>query len=108
MKPQAASCAVGSELGLLFTFHKSSEPINRGCKILGPSFYYSSDTLALSLHVELPLDILFSREMGKDTLSDSLVSYFFFFEMHICVCVRVCLLLHTSGCYFMKDDQMTR
>lgn len=47
MKPQAASCAVSSELGLLFTFHKSFEPINHGCKIFGPGFYYRSDTLAL-------------------------------------------------------------
>lgn len=81
MKPQAASCAVSSELGLLFTFHKSFEPINRGCKIFGSSFYYSSDNFgssALSPYVELPLDILFSGATTKDALSSRLVSYFFF------------------------------
>lgn len=49
MKPRAASCAVGSELGLLFTFHESWEPVNPACKALGPMFYCSSDSLALQL-----------------------------------------------------------
>lgn len=38
MKPRAASCAVGSELGLLFTFHKSREPVNPGSKAQAPCF----------------------------------------------------------------------
>lgn len=37
-----------------------------------------------------------------------LPSSFLFFKIHTCICVRVCLCLHTSACYFMKDDQMTR
>lgn len=49
MKPRAASCAVGSELGLLFTFHESFEPFNPPCKALASRFYYSSDNLALQL-----------------------------------------------------------
>lgn len=49
MKPRAASCAVGSELGLLFTFHESFEPVNPPCKALASRFYYSSDDLALQL-----------------------------------------------------------
>ena len=49
MKPRAASCAVGSELGLLFTFHESSEPVNPACKARGPMFYYASDSPALQL-----------------------------------------------------------
>lgn len=41
MKPRAASCAVGSELGLLFTFffYKSFGPVNPACKALWPRFY---------------------------------------------------------------------
>lgn len=49
MKPRAASCAVGLELGLLFTFHESWEPVNPTCKVLGPMFYCSSDSPVLHL-----------------------------------------------------------
>lgn len=49
MKPRAASCAVGSELGFLFTFHESLKPVNPACEALGPMFYYTSDSPALQL-----------------------------------------------------------
>lgn len=38
MKPWAATCAVGSELGLLSAFHESWEPVNLAGKALGLTF----------------------------------------------------------------------
>lgn len=47
MKPWAATCAVGSELGLLSAFHESWEPVNLAGKALGLTFYCCSDRPAL-------------------------------------------------------------
>lgn len=59
---------------------------------------------SLSLHAELPLDILFSGATRTDALSYGLVSYFLFFFSN----AHVHLRLHTPACYFLRDDQMTR
>jgi len=49
VKLRAASCVVSSELGLLFAFHESWEPVNPGSEALGAMFYCSSDSPALQL-----------------------------------------------------------
>lgn len=106
MKPWAASCAVGSELGLLFTFHKSSEPVNLACKASGPMFNCSSDSLgtpALLLPVELLLDTLcftFPDQGGRPhcfTIRRGGSDYVLKCEC-VCVCAYDSACLHVCVC----------
>lgn len=90
MKPQAASCAVGSGLRLLFTFHKSFESFNRGCKALGPRFHYSSDILPPWLSLCLNSYCWFSSRYP--------ISWAFFFAHE-----RICMLFHEGW----SNDKMS-
>lgn len=104
MKPRAASCAVGSELGLLFTFHKSREPVNPACKALGPVFYCSRDSLHSYCWTLSVLHSLTRRARPHCFTSRCGVSDY------VWKCECACAYLHApvSARCFLKNDQMTR
>lgn len=82
------------------------EPINRACKTFSPSFYYSSDSLALQPSTCMWSYCWTSCFWSKEERRIILRSGFSLFHKHTCIHTGV--RQHTSACYFMKDDQMTR
>lgn len=98
-----ASCAVGSELGFLFTFHESLEPVNPACKALGLMFYYTSDSPALQPTPCLQsycwtLRFTFPDHRGRPhclTSRRGVSDYVFKCE---CTCVGECVRLHARSC----------
>lgn len=113
MKPRAASCAVGSELGLLFTFHKSFEPVNPACKALCPRFY---STIAVTVWHFSSLSAC-RATAGHSVLhspsgeEDHIVlpaGWSIWSCLNACVCLSACLHVRVSARRFMKNDQMTR
>lgn len=109
MKPWAATCAVGSELGLLSAFHESWEPVNLAGKALGLTFYCCSDRPALQPSAcvqsyRWTLSVFHSLTEGEDHIVLLAALEYLIMSSSVNACVHMSVSAHR----FMKDDQMTR
>lgn len=110
MKPRAASCAVGSELGLLFAFHKSFEPGNPACEAPCPRFYSAVAMTvwylsSLSACWATAGDFYFPRPKRKDHIVSS-AGWGIWSCPNSCVrksvCSHLCVCLHVISWRMIK------